>query len=77
MIAVGSNNCILGQSVWFKAELIEAEEERLSVEADVLDGSNVGPVRLRKVYGARMTLMNKGRGMTHEIVQRSEAPNDA
>ena len=49
----------------------------LSVGVDVFDSSNVDPVRLQNVHVAWMTLINSCSGMTLEIVQRSNAPNDA
>ena len=61
----------------FETELTAAEGEGLSVGADVFDRSNVDPVRLRNAHAAWITLINNCRGMTFEIVQRSEAPNDA
>ena len=48
------------------------QEEGLSVEADVFEGSNVDPVTLRNAYVACMVLINSGKGMVLEIVQRSE-----
>ena len=48
-----------------------------SVGADVFDSSNVDPVRLRNAHVAWMTLVNNCSGMTLEIVQCSNAPNDA
>ena len=65
------------RSCGFEAKLTAAEEEGLNVVADVFDGSNVDPVRLRNTHVAWMMLINNCRGMTLEIVQRSEAPNDA
>ena len=61
----------------FEDELTAAEGDGLSVGADVFDGSNVDPVRLRNAHVAWMTLINSCRGMALEIVQRSNAPNDA
>ena len=61
----------------FEAQLTAAEGEGLSVGADVFDRNNVDPVRLRNTHAAWMTLNNNCRGMALEIVQRSEAPNDA
>ena len=60
-----------------KDELTAAEGDRLSVGADVFDSSKVDPVRLRNAHVAWMTLINSCRGMVLEIVQRSNAPNDA
>ena len=53
------------------------EGKGLSVGVDVFDGSNVDPMILRNSHAAWMTLIYNCRGMTLEIVQRSEAPNDA
>ena len=61
----------------FEDELTAAEGDGLSVGADVFDSSNVDPVRLRNAHVAWMTLINICSGMTLEIVQRSNAPNDA
>ena len=61
----------------FEAELTVAEGEGLSVRAAVCDRSNVDPVILRNAHAACMTLINNCRGMSLEIVQRSEAPNNA
>ena len=58
----------------FENELAAAEGD---VEADVFDSSNVDPVRLRNGHVAWMTLTNSCSGMALEIVQRSNAPNDA
>ena len=58
-----------------EAELIAAEGGGLSVGADVFDGRNVDPVRLRNAHVA--WIINNCRGITLEIVQRSEAPNNA
>ena len=60
----------------FEAELTAAEGEGLSVGADVFDGCNVDPFRLRNVHAAWMALIDNCRGMPLEIVQRSEAPHD-
>ena len=49
----------------------------LSIGADVLDRSNVDPVRSRNALAAWMMLINTCREITLEIVQRSEAPNGA
>ena len=61
----------------FENELTAAEGDGLSVGADVFDSSNVDPVRLRNAHVAWMTLINSCSGMALEIVQRSNAPNDA
>ena len=61
----------------FEDELTAAEGDELSVGADVFDSSNVNPVRLRNAHVAWMTLINSCSGMTLEIMQRSNAPNDA
>ena len=61
----------------FEDELTAAERDRLSVGADAFDSSNVDHVRLRNAHVAWMTLINSCRGMALEIVQRSNAPNDA
>ena len=61
----------------FQDELTAAEGDGLSVGADVFDSSNVDPVRLRNTHVAWMTLINSCSGMALEIVQRSNAPNDA
>ena len=61
----------------FENELTAAEEDGLSVEADAFDSSNVDPVRLRNAHVAWMTLINSCSGMALEVVQRSNAPNDA
>ena len=61
----------------FENELAAAEGDRLSVGAEVFDSSNVDPVRLRNAHVAWMTLINSCSGMALEIVQRSDAPNDA
>ena len=58
-------------------ELTAAEGGGLSVGADLFDSSNVHPVRLRNGHVAWMTLINSCSGMALEIVQRSNAPNDA
>ena len=58
-------------------ELNAAEGDGLSVGADVFDSRNVDPVRLRNAHVAWITLINSCSGMTLEIVQRSNAPNDA
>ena len=70
-----SNSCI-ARSCGFEAELTGAEGEGLSVGADVFDRSSVDSVGFRNAHAAWMTLINNCRGMTLEIVQRSEAPND-
>ena len=61
----------------FENELTAAVGDGLSVGADVFDSSTVGPVRLRNAHAAWMTLINSCSGMALEIVQRSDAPNDA
>ena len=61
----------------FGNELAAAVGDGLSVGADVFDSSNVDPVRLRNAHAAWMTLINSCSGMALEIVQRSDAPNDA
>ena len=61
----------------FENELTAAEGDGLIVGADVFDSSNVDPVRLRNAHVAWMTLINNCSGMALEIVQRSNAPNDA
>ena len=61
----------------FEDEPTAAEGDRLSVGADVFVSSNVDPVRLRNAHVAWMTLVNSCSGMALEIVQRSNAPNDA
>ena len=61
----------------FENELTAAVGDGLSVGADVFDSSNVDPVRLRNAHAAWMILINSCSGMTLEIVQRSDAPNDA
>ena len=61
----------------FENELTAAVGDGLSVGADVFDSSNVDPVRLRNAHVAWMTLINSCSGMALEIVQRSDAPNDA
>ena len=61
----------------FENELTAAEGDGLSVGDDVFDSSNVDLVRLRNAHVAWMTLINSCGGMTLEIVQRSNAPNDA
>ena len=60
----------------FEGELTAAEGRGLSVGADVFDGSNVDPMRLRNAHAAWMMLINSSKGMTLAIVQSSEAPND-
>ena len=61
----------------FEDELTAAEGDGLSVGADVFDSSDVDPVRLRNAYVAWMALINSCSGMALEIVQRSNALNDA
>ena len=61
----------------FKDELTAAEGNGLSVGADVFDSSKVDHVRLRNAHVAWMTLINSCSGVVLEIVQRSNAPNDA
>ena len=61
----------------FENELTAAVGDGLSVGADVFDSSNVDPVKLRNAHVAWMTLSNSCSGMALEIVQRSDAPNDA
>ena len=61
----------------FEVELTAAEGDRLSVGVDAFDRSNVDPVILRNAHVAWMTLINSCSGMPLEIVQRSNAPNDA
>ena len=61
----------------FGNELTAAEGDGLSIGADVFDSSNVDPVRLRNAHVAWMTLINSCSGMALEIMQRSNAPNDA
>ena len=61
----------------FEYELTAAEGDGPSVGAYVFDSSNVDPVRLRNAHVAWMTLINSWSGMALEVVQRSNAPNDA
>ena len=61
----------------FEDELTAAEEHGLSVGADAFDSSNVDPVRLRNAHVGWMTLIHSCSGMALEIMQRSNAPNDA
>ena len=61
----------------FENELTATVGDGLSVGADVFDSSNVDPVRLRNAHAAWMILINSCSGMALEIVQRSDAPNDA
>ena len=42
----------------FEAELTTSEGEGLSLEADVCDGSDVDPVRLRNAHVSWITLIN-------------------
>ena len=55
----------------FGAELTAAEREELSVGADVFDGSNIDPMRLRNAH-VKMTLINNCRGVALETLQRSK-----
>ena len=61
----------------FENELTAAVGDGLSVGADVFDSSNVDSVRLRNMHAAWIILINSCSGMALEIVQRSEAPNEA
>ena len=61
----------------FEDELTAAEGDVLSIGADRFDSSNVDPVRLQNAHVAWMTLINSCSGMALEIMQRSNAPNDA
>ena len=61
----------------FENKLTAAVGDGLSVGADVFDSSNVDPVRLRNAHAAWMILINSCSGMALEIVQRSDAPNEA
>ena len=61
----------------FENELTAAVGDGLSVGADVFDSSNVDPVRLRNAHAAWMILINSCSGMALEIVQHSDAPNEA
>ena len=61
----------------FEDELTAAEGDGLRVGADVFDSSDVDPVRLRNAHVAWMALSNSCSGMALEIVQRSNALNDA
>ena len=61
----------------FENELPAAVGDGLSVAADVFDSSNVDPVRLRNAYAAWMILINSCSGTALEIVQHSDAPNEA
>ena len=61
----------------FENELTAAVGHGLSVGADVFDSSNVDPVRLRNAHAAWMILINSCSRMALEIVQRSDAPNEA
>ena len=61
----------------FEAELKAAEGEELSLRADVFDGSNVDPVRLRNAHIVWITLTKNCRGIGLGIVQCSVVPNDA
>ena len=61
----------------FEDELTAAEGDGLSVGLDVFDSSSVDPVRFQNAREAWMTLINICSVMALEIVQRSNAPNDA
>ena len=61
----------------FENELTAAVGDGLSVGADVFDSSNVDPVRLRNAHAAWMILINSCSGTALEIVQHSDAPNEA
>ena len=61
----------------FEAELTAAKGKGLSVGTDVFDESNVDTVRLRNTRVTWIMIINKGRRMALEIIQRSKAPNDA
>ena len=61
----------------FVNKLTAAVGDGLSVGADVFDSSNIEPVRLRNAHAAWIILINSCSGMGLEIVQRSDAPNDA
>ena len=61
----------------FENELTAAVGDGLSGGADVFDSSNVDPVRLRNAHAAWMILINSCSGTALEIVQRSDAPNEA
>ena len=61
----------------FENELTAAVGDGLSVRADVFDSSNVDPVRLRNAHAAWMILINSCSGTALEIVQHSDAPNEA
>ena len=61
----------------FENELTAVEGDGLSVGADVFDSNNVDPIRLRNAHVVWMTLINSCSGMALEIVQRSNASNDA
>ena len=55
--------------MWLKTKRTAVEGEGLSVGADVFDGRNVDPVRLRNAHIVCMTLIDNCRGMRLEIVQ--------
>ena len=61
----------------FENELTAAKGDRPSVGADAFDSTNVDPVRLRNEHVSWMTLINSCSVRALEIVQRSNAPNDA
>ena len=65
------------RAIGFENEPSAAEGDGLSVGADVFESNNVDPVSLRNAHAAWMTLINSCSGMALEIVQRSNAPNDA
>ena len=61
----------------FENELTAVDGGGLSVGANVFDSRNVNPVRMQNAHVAWMTLINSCSGIALEIVQRSNAPNDA
>ena len=61
----------------FEDDLTAAEGDALSVGADFFDSSNINPVRLRNTHMAWITLTNSCSGTALEIVQRSNAPDNA
>ena len=61
----------------FENELTAAVGDGLSVGTDVFDGNNVDPVRLRNAHASWMILINSCSGLALEMVQRSDAPNEA